>query len=61
VTAAVAAAAPEDDDADEVVERVPCRCGRLARVVLDADDDEAWCSIVCRCGGFVPAAEGSSR
>lgn len=62
MTVTVAAPAPEDDDADEVVERALCRCGRLARVVLDTDEDGAWCSISCACGAFAPVGpEGGSR
>lgn len=57
---AIAAPAPEDDDG-EVVERVLCCCGRLARVVLDADTDTCWCSVTCPCGAFTPADERRAR
>ena len=56
----VAAPAPEDDDEDRVVERVLCRCGRIATVVLDADADTCWCEVTCACGAFVPA-DGDER
>ena len=54
----VAAPAPEDDDEGSVVERALCRCGRLARVVIDTDGDACWCSVSCACGAFDPAHEG---
>ena len=61
MTAADCAPAPEDDDEGRVIDRVLCRCGRLARIVLDADADTCWCSVACPCGAFVPPdAEGGT-
>lgn len=59
MTAAVAAPAPEDDDVD-VIEGVHCRCGRLAAVVLVADEDGTSCSVRCPCGSFSPVAPSGS-
>ena len=57
-----APAGPEDDDDGLVLERALCRCGRLAAIVLDADEDGAWCSMRCGCGAFaVPASGGDAQ
>ena len=59
MTAVATAAGPEDGD-DHVVERVPCRCGRLAAIVMDEDDGDVTVSIRCACGTFM-VADGDGR
>jgi hypothetical protein len=54
-TLVAAPAGPEDDDERQVIDRVLCRCGRLASVVFDMDAECCWCSVACVCGAFSPA------
>jgi hypothetical protein len=59
VTAVAAPGAPEDD---EVVDRILCRCGALAPVVVQIDYDLVAVVIKCPCGWFEPAdADAGSR
>jgi hypothetical protein len=59
---AVVTAAPSEDDDEFLVERVACRCGRIADVVLAEWDGAVVTFVRCACGSFVPpAADGGSR
>lgn len=51
MTAVAAPGAPEDD---EVVDRIRCRCGALAPVVVQIEYDLVAVVIKCPCGWFEP-------
>lgn len=58
MTVVISEAASEEGD-EEIVDHALCVCGRLAAVVLVADEDSTSCSVRCPCGRFAPAdAEG---
>ena len=58
MTASVAPADPDDGD-EVVVERVPCRCGRLAALVIDDDDvGVVTAAIRCSCGSYAVPGTG---
>lgn len=59
MTAVAAPGTPEDD---EVVDRIRCRCGALAPIVVQIDYDLVAVVIKCPCGYFLPAEDdGAAR
>ena len=58
-----AAAAPDDDGDDGILDRCQCACGGLGAITFEVDGDgDWWCVIRCGCGSFAPAEpDGGSR
>ncbi len=48
------------DDGD-ILDRVPCRCGRLAVIVLTHECFAVTCVVRCECGAFAPADDPGER
>jgi hypothetical protein len=59
----VAAAAPEDDGDDGIIEHCRCTCGGVGAITFEVDHDgDWWCVIRCPCGAFTLAEpDGGSR
>lgn len=54
-----ATTAVADDDGDEqTLDRIPCRCGALADVVVAEIDDVVSVAVRCRCGSFAVPGTG---
>jgi hypothetical protein len=59
VTGATTAVADDDGDGDEhTLDRVPCRCGALADLLVAEIDDVVSVAVRCRCGSFAVPGTG---